>query len=403
MTDALMEAVAVGTAAGEGIAIMSVFSVRSAVVAVAAVSAITAGGLAPAAAATRTPGTPAARASTGYSVAGGLVAVAATSTTNAWAVGATSTSRPLIVHWNGHAWRSVATGAPKGSSEMKAVAASSADNAWAIDQVFGSRARSVLLHWNGHTWKQASVRVPAGTTLASVSVTASGNTWAVGYHGNAPYRPLALHWNGRSWKSVSLPRLPLQAHEGAILNSVSATSPTNAWAAGAFNSEFAGPGTGFTLHWNGRSWSRVASAPASHGDPVEVAATAARLAWLIGCPCQGGPAGAVTGFWNGKAWKTVPTPVAKPESAGDGTAVAASGHLAWAAGEYCRKCVSGTPGTLPFILRWTGKGWKLTTVPAKDILVLGLAVTSAKNAWAVGSTSASDKTVILHWNGKAWH
>jgi len=379
---------------------MGVFGVRSAVVAAAAASVITAGCLATAASA---PAAAAARASAGYSVAGGLVAVAATSTTNAWAVGATSTSRPLVVHWNGRAWRSVATGAPKGVSEMKAVAASSPGNAWAIDQVFEGQGKSVLLHWNGHAWKQASVRAPAGAVLASVSVTAAGNAWAVGYDGKAPFRPLALHWNGRSWKQVSLPRLPLQAHVGAILNSVSATSPGNAWAAGAFNSQFAGPGTGFTLHWNGKSWRRVASAPAGHGDPVQVAATAARLAWLIGCPCQGGPAGAVTGFWNGRAWKTVPTPVAKPESAGDGSAVAASGHLAWAAGEYCRKCVSGTPGNLPFILRWTGRGWKLTTLPAKDIIISGLAVTSAKNAWAVGSTSATGKTVILHWNGRAWH
>jgi hypothetical protein len=379
---------------------MGVFSVRLAVVAAAAVSVITGGCLATAAEARSAP---AARVSAGYSVAGSLVAVAATSATNAWAVGAAGTSRPLIVHWNGHAWRSVATGAPGGSSAMRAIAASSASNAWAIDQVFGTRARTVLLHWNGHAWKQASLRVPAGTSLVSVSVTGSRNAWAVGYHGKAPFRPVALHWNGSGWRSVSLPRLPLAAHEGAILNSVSATSPGNAWVAGAFNSEFAGPGTGFTLHWNGRSWRRVASAPASHGDPVQVAATAPGLAWLIGCPCQGGPAGAVTGFWNGRAWKTVPTPVARPVSAGVGSAVAASGRLAWAAGTYCRKCASGSLGNLPFILRWTGRGWKLTKVPGKNITLLGLAVTSARNAWAVGTNSTSGKTVILHWNGTAWH
>jgi hypothetical protein len=31
----------------------------------------------------------------------------------------------------------------------------------------------------------------------------------------------------------------------------------------------------------------------------------------------------------------------------------------------------------------------------------GVAATSATNAWAVGGT-ASDHTLILRWNGKAW-
>ena len=31
-----------------------------------------------------------------------------------------------------------------------------------------------------------------------------------------------------------------------------------------------------------------------------------------------------------------------------------------------------------------------------------MAATSASNAWAVGSTVGSDKTLILHWNGTTW-
>jgi hypothetical protein len=50
---------------------------------------------------------------------------------------------------------------------------------------------------------------------------------------------------------------------------------------------------------------------------------------------------------------------------------------------------------------WTGSQWKLTSLPARNITVVGLAVTSATNAWAVGYTSPG-KTVILHWNG-SWH
>jgi hypothetical protein len=98
-----------------------------------------------------------------------------------------------------------------------------------------------------------------------------------------------------------------------------------------------------------------------------------------------------------------PTPVAKPETSGDGSAIAASGRLAWAAGVYCPKCTSGHFTNLPFTLRWTGTAWKRIPVPTQDLSILGLAVTSATNAWAVGGTSPANKTFIVHWNGFGWH
>jgi hypothetical protein len=395
---------AVGRAAWEGITIMRVFTVRSvagAATIVLAVSAVTAGCLTTAtSAAVRVSVGAASPDATGYAVAGALDAVAATSAANAWAVGTGTGSKALIVHWNGRGWSSVTTGAPAGTA-LRAVAASSASNAWALGEDYSGKGTSVILHWNGHAWKRVSFSAPAATYLTSVSVTSPSSAWAVGGYGTTSQHMIALRWNGKSWSRASLPKLPVQAHWGVALNSVSATSRSNAWAVGAFVSDYAGPGTGFTLHWNGKSWKRVASTPATKGDPVAVAATSASNAWLIGCPCQGGPAGAVTGLWTGHAWKTEPTPVAKPPSGGDGAAIAASGHLAWAAGAYCR-CDSGNYTNLPMLLRWTGKAWKLTTVPTSKINVLGVAVTSATNAWAVGS-STSQKTVILHWNGRSWH
>jgi hypothetical protein len=371
--------------------VLRVRSVTGAAAIVLAASAVTAGCLATAtSAAVRAPAGPASPAGTSYSVTGGLEAVAATSATNAWAVGTGGTgSKALIVHWNGSSWSSVPTGAPAGTA-LRAVAASSASNAWALGG-------SVILHWNGHAWKRVSFSAPAGTYLSSVSVTSPASAWAVGSYGTSVAHMIALRWNGRAWRRIPLPKLPLpRGYQGTALNGVSATSPRNAWAVGPFVSEAAGAGGGFALHWNGRSWKRVSSAPAAHGDPVAVAATSARYAWLIGCPCQGGPGGAVTGLWNGRAWKTEPTPVAKAGVfGGDGDAIAAAGHLAWAAGAYDNT-------RLPMLLRWTGKAWKLTSVPTSKISIIGVAVTSATNAWAVGDTTKG-KTLILHWNGSKWH
>jgi len=218
------------------------------------------GGLtAVAAAAARTSAGPASP-DTGYVVTGTLEAVAATSATNAWAVGAKGdVGSPLILHWNGTRWSSVPTGAPA-RSVMFAVAASSAGNAWALalDPVNASSS-TVILHWNGRAWKRVSYSAPAGTNLSSVSVTSPANAWAVG--STRVNQMIALHWNGSGWRRVSLPKLP--APDGVTLTGVSATSATYAWAVGAFLSPSDLAKTGFTLHWNGRSWSRVASPPAA--------------------------------------------------------------------------------------------------------------------------------------------
>lgn len=345
-------------------------------------------------AAARAPAGVASPAVTGYSVTGVLMAVAATSATNAWAVGTKgAVSSPLILHWNGRKWSSVPTGAPAGTPLVNAVAANSAGNAWALapGPITGGRSTTVILHWNSHAWKRVPYPAPAGTRLSSVSVTSPANAWAVG--STAADQMIALHWNGSAWKRVPLPKLPVPAREGTALNSVSATSASNAWAVGAFTFASGLPaGTGFALHWNGKSWSRAVSAPAAHGDPVAVAATSPGSAWLTGCTCQGSSDSVVTGLWNGHTWKTVPTPDVKPPSAG--VAIAAAGHLAWTSGRY------GVM-SLPMLLRWTGSAWKLTSAPSSKDIIWGVAVTSAANAWAVGS-STTDHTTILHWNGNKW-
>ena len=64
-------------------------------------------------------------------VSGGLSGVAATSASNAWAVGSTGSPKALILRWNGTAWKQVPSPAPAGS-RLSGVAATSASNAWAV-------------------------------------------------------------------------------------------------------------------------------------------------------------------------------------------------------------------------------------------------------------------------------
>jgi hypothetical protein len=398
---------------------MRAFGTCSALVTASVVLLITSGCAAPAAtstarapSATSAPAGTAAPGSTGYHAGGTLEAVAATSAANAWAVGDLGQQgTPLIVHWNGSAWRRVPAGAPA-DTELRAVAASSPGNAWALGQTYRTgrpRPMPVILHWNGRAWRQVPSPAPSGAFLNSVSVTSPANAWVVGgYFASAnrsvgSTRPIALHWNGSAWR-----RVPLPAGAAGELTGVSATSASNAWAVGGFLSKQGNLGAGFVLHWDGSSWSQVPSAPASAGGPIAVAATATDYAWLADSATGSEfawPGGRVAGLWNGRDWTTVPIPLVQTHNEGRGglvSALAVAGHAAWMAGDYCTTPTTcGNGQLLPMLLRWTGGAWQPTPPPSNDLNIFGLAVLSSTNAWAVGYTH-SQTTLILHWNGTKW-
>src|SRR5262249_39193885 len=86
-----------------------------------------------------------------------LHAGAAVSRGEAWAVGgANSAGKTVILRWNGTAWTRVNSPTPPGAfSELNGVAATSATNAWAVGDTDTKRHRVPLIeHWNGTAWQQ---------------------------------------------------------------------------------------------------------------------------------------------------------------------------------------------------------------------------------------------------------
>jgi eukaryotic-like serine/threonine-protein kinase len=328
-----------------------------------------------------------------FSIAGGLAGVAATSATNAWAVGSTGSfdsPEPLIVHWNATSWKQApSSGLPSG--ELSAVAATSATNAWAVGRT--NSGQSLILHWNGTNWKQVPSAGAAGS-LAGVAATSATNAWAVGSTGFRNPKPLILHWNGTSWQQV-----PSPSPGGSVsLSGVAITSGRNAWAVGVVGGGTS-PAASLILHWNGATWQQVPFPSPSEGKYGNalggVAATSATNAWAVGCT-DGCPVGGTPLIerWNGTSWKQVAAP-ATPYALYNLGGVAAFATSAWAVGGSGPVTSEGTATTY-----WNGRGWTLSHGRSGAELA-GVTATSATDAWAVGET-ASGHTVILHWDGQMW-
>jgi hypothetical protein len=330
-----------------------------------------------------------------FTVTGELNGVAVTSPSNAWAVGYSGTwpnEKSLIVHWNGKAWTQPAS--PKfGFGDLFAVDAVSADDVWAVgctSKAEGVSAHILLLHWNGKRWSMPSGLPAISGQLDAVTV-AGGDVWAVGSTGgNDIFNPLVVRLFGGHWYFD-----PVPTPKGGALWGVAATSPSSVWAYGHNNENL----TGALLHWTGAAW-RSVSFPlqSSHAILVSIAADPAGTVWVVGYHKVSGVSTAASMRWTGKTWQQVLVP-----NATDGSLNAVSfipggtatrGGTAWAVGWSVHSLLA---------LRWTGQGWTPVATPSEGgfIALFGVAASSTRNAWAVG-TSGSGHTLIIHWNGSTW-
>ena len=86
--------------------------------------------------------------------------------------------------------------------------------------------------------------------------------WAVGDDTNSPapsaeYAPLVEHWNGSTWSVVASP----VTGTSDFVAGIAAVSASDIWAVGYYRTSLDPYGPYFTLieHWNGSAWSIVTS------------------------------------------------------------------------------------------------------------------------------------------------
>lgn len=224
------------------------------------------------------------------------------------------------------------------------------------------------------------------------------------------FGPLIEHWDGTAWTQVP------NSFQGG-LSEVVAVSADDVWAFGSEDLVHA-----LALHWDGSAWHQVAIPSPNGADEVNIFRAdglATDDVWVVGDwagRTTGGLYRTLIEHWNGTVWSIVPSP-----HPGNGNGLfgvtALSPESAWAVGSYVLARAGWAQRTL--VLHWNGKAWKQVRSPnpsehnpgtsRHDDELAAVDAVSARNVWAVGSyfrraTNGrhSSQTLVLHWNGKRW-
>jgi hypothetical protein len=267
----------------------------------------------------------------------------------------------------------------------------------AVTLAFPSAGRAAACKpiWTAATGAQVGQHWAKFLDVAAVSST---DVWAVGIGGGA----LAEHWDGTGWSIVPTPQ-PGIGYQSE-LRGVAAISPSDIWAVGLMRPDLASETTTLIEHWDGFTWSVVASPappPRPDVDPrlarvwlVDVSAVAPDDVWAVG----NADGRTLIEHWNGREWSIVPSPSPGAYSnALEGIAVRTSGDI-WAVGSYAVTSSAATPND-DLTEHWDGNAWKV--VPAAgvydgarhldDVTMIG-----ADDIWAAGGYETA------HWDGATW-
>jgi hypothetical protein len=171
---------------------------------------------------------------------GFIVAAAASSASNVWAVG-----EGYALRWNGARWTVAKSWNQAGG--ITSVAAISRSDVWVFGSSSFSGGPSVgAWHYNGRTWARAG---GIADTIYRASAVSPGNIWAITV---SPRGGSVIHYNGGAWSDVPAAHSALANTQ---LNDVLAASPSNVWVSGTTPAN-AADGRLVLAHWNGKSWKR---------------------------------------------------------------------------------------------------------------------------------------------------
>ncbi len=342
------------------------------------------------------------------------------------------------------------------AGELHGMWCASASDCVAVGDHFsqqGGIGEALIERWNGATWSVVPSPSPAhfphtGAELDGVTCVSATDCLAVGWflfsHSQNRELPFSVRWNGSKWSQVHVPGAAMSASDA--LSAVSCVSATDCWASGRVDLRT------LTEHWNGSKWAVVPSPspnPSNESVLAGMACPAAAECWAVGITVPSNTLGTLTERWNGTKWVVVTTPSSTDgqlatDSCSTGSACLAVGNddsdfalsqlwngSRWLTGKPVRPAgvtksafaAVSCPGTacvavgndvtagspvVSLAEGWSGTKWTVEPTPnpagASFTFLQGVACTSGSNCWAAGEwgSPTGPRTLIEHWNGRAW-
>ncbi|HEX6392509.1 MAG TPA: alkaline phosphatase family protein [Acidimicrobiales bacterium] len=226
--------------------------------------------------------------------------------------------------------------------------------------------------------------------LDSVSAASPSDAWAVGnyYASTNPnvFATMAEHWDGKAWTEYGLPNVGSNQN---TLFGVSELSTGHTWAVGYYtNANYVDQ----TLieHYDGTTWSVIPSpSPGTQRNILySVGAISDTDVWAVGAQMDAnGTWHTLAEHWDGNTWSAVPS--VDPDSGGNlfFGIKAASPNSVYAVGE---RSGSGFPDKA-LIEHWDGSKWSVLTAPADPTeSLMAYAVTGNDSTLAVVGNRGSD-------------
>lgn len=313
-----------------------------------------------------------------------LAAVSGGSASDVWAVGESlsesgSRLRTLTEHFDGRGWTVVRSPNLGGASRLSGVAELSADDVWAVG-VGSSTLGNVpmLLHWDGIAWRLVAGAVSSAGELRAVSGSSFRDIWVVGSATvGSSEQTLIEHFDGTKWTIV-----PSPTPDGADqLSGVAAVTPTDAWTVGSSVSSTQASHT-LREHWNGKVWTAVRVN--DEGSELDaVGASSAGNVWAVGVGAS--IRDSLGEYFDGSRWAVVPTPTPSAIVNSLFGVSVVSPLAAWAVG------ASYQHGLHQVIDHWDGTTWQSSFFGDLG-RVAAVTTIPGGGAWAVGMSGTGSLT-----------
>jgi hypothetical protein len=262
----------------------------------------------------------------------------------------------------------------------------------------------VLAGATSGTWTLATSTNPGTSenSLHGVACPNANDCWAVGYQSTAgPTQTLIEHWDGTSWSTVASGN----ENNGSTLwdnelSGVTCVSTTDCWAVGTYVAvgqiTFDEP---LWEHWDGTTWtaSTFVVGVAINYWLNAVSCADASHCWAVGYKSTGLIETVWIQQWNGTTWTDDPS---TDGGVLHGVSCVDTTHC-WAVG------VTGASPQQTRIEAWNGTAWSAATSPdanSSNNLLNGVSCVDTSHCWAAGVYTGSTRlqNLLVQWNGSSW-